>query len=83
MNVLVLLCLSAMAITIIGCILNVRRRWEAFLLWEIANLLMLVYNVITGDWVQFSYFVVLSIVSGWGLWDRLRTVKVDGTSLTK
>jgi len=72
-----LLCFAAMLITIYGCVLNVRRRWQAFLLWELANACMLAYNVIAGDWIQFSYFVVLSIISGWGLWDRLKTVNID------
>lgn len=83
MPILFILCVSAMLITIVGCVLNVQRKWQAFLLWEIANILMLVYNVITGDWIQLSYFVVLTAVSAWGLWDRLRAVNLDGTPLTK
>lgn len=78
-----LLCFAAMLITIYGCVLNVQRKWQAFLLWEIANVCMLTYNVIAGDWVQFSYFIVLTVISGWGLWDRLRSINVDRTQLTQ
>ena len=70
------LCVAAMILTIYGCVLNVQRDWRAFLLWELANACMLLYNATAGDWTQFSYFIVLTLISGWGLYDRLRAGEI-------
>jgi hypothetical protein len=67
-----IICAIATGLTILGCVVNVMRKWHAFLWWELANFIMIYHNIRTGDYYQVAYFLVLTGISGWGLYDRLK-----------
>lgn len=65
---LTVLCGVATALGIAGAILNVLKHYSCFIVWEIANVFLVAYNLMIGENCQAMLFMVYAIITGWGLW---------------
>jgi nicotinamide riboside transporter PnuC len=57
----------ATILAIAGSVLNVKKRYEGFILWEISNILLIAYNLHQGEYAQALLFTVYAGITGWGL----------------
>ena len=60
------------ALGIAGAILNVMKHYSCFIIWEITNVLLIVYNLSIGEHCQALLFTVYAVITGWGLWKWTR-----------
>jgi nicotinamide riboside transporter PnuC len=65
----------ATTLGIAGSILNIYRHYACFILWEIANVLLFVYNLSIKEYCQACLFLVYGVITGWGLVKWLREGK--------
>ena len=63
-----LLCYIATTLGIAGSILNVYKHYSCFILWEIANVLLFIYNLSIGEYCQATLFLTYGVITGWGLY---------------
>jgi len=60
------------AIALAGVVLNVRRRWEGFLLWLISNGWWFQHNLVIGEYHQAVLFGVFWLLSVYGIYSWKR-----------
>ena len=65
---LAILCGVATALGIAGAILNVMKHYSCFIIWEITNVLLIVYNLSIGEYCQATLFLTYGVITGWGLY---------------
>jgi len=63
-----LLCYIATVLGIAGSIFNVYKHYAGLALWEVANVLLFIYNLSIGEYCQATLFLVYGIITGWGLY---------------
>lgn len=60
---------------ILGAILNVYKHWSCFILWTLANILLINHNVTNRDYAQAFLFVVYQSITTFGLIKWIRETK--------
>jgi nicotinamide riboside transporter PnuC len=63
-----ILCAFATVLGIAGAILNVRRQFlPCYILWEVANVLLVYHNLTIGEYWQALLFAVYAVITAWGI----------------
>jgi nicotinamide riboside transporter PnuC len=63
------LCAFATALGIAGAVLNVRRKFlPCYILWEVANVILVYHNWTIGEYEQTVLFAVYAVITGWGIY---------------
>jgi nicotinamide riboside transporter PnuC len=57
----------ATVLGIAGSVLNVKKHYSCFIVWEIANVLLIIYNLHITEYAQALLFAVYAVITGWGL----------------
>jgi nicotinamide riboside transporter PnuC len=65
----------ATVLGIAGSVLNVKKHYSGFILWEIANVLLIAYNLSRGEYAQTLLFTVYAGITGWGLISWIKDTK--------
>ena len=61
---------------IAGNIANVKKKWWCFVLWDICNLYLIVYNFYRQEYAQSFLFLVYFVIATWGLISWFRDKRV-------
>jgi len=65
---LITLTYLAVVLGVVGSIANAYRQRWAFLLWIVANIILIRHNILRGDWPQVMLFSIYSVIAIVGLW---------------
>lgn len=63
---------------ILGAIVNVYKHWSCFVMWSVANFILIYHNLETNDYAQTLLFLVYQVITTFGLikWMRDRKAKL-------
>jgi nicotinamide riboside transporter PnuC len=56
-------------ISLIGVILNIKKRRECFMIWTVSNFAWMVYDFKIGAYAQSALFAVYFVLAVWGLYE--------------